>query len=83
MEIEMIFVLKPIESAWDKLQEAGFMIYVGVYGLVVRAETEQEARTLCAQHSKEDWWLDPTLISCEPVDPVGQSGIILSAEGTG
>ena len=55
------------------------------HGFVIVAATEQEARAAASdRHDEdEDWWMDESITSCEPVQTDGPAEIILGNYPTG
>ena len=72
------------------LRERG---YEETYVMVIRAENEQAARQLAAEEDSDDefdenmrlnprpnqFWLDPTMSSCEWLTQSGERGVIIEA----
>lgn len=53
--------------------------YDKLFKAVVRAETEQQARSLaseCAGEEGKSVWLDPAKTSCAPLDHDGEPGVL-------
>jgi hypothetical protein len=63
---------QPLPQGWRR--------YDCVYGVVVRARTEDEARSYAANASGDegkDTWMDPTRATCFQIPQDGDSGVLL------
>lgn len=62
-----------------QLELVGTFRYAFLLTVVVRAETEAEARRLAAEYDGAPYrnrWLDPALTSCAELLPSGEAGVI-------
>lgn len=69
----MLFVLKIVDQ---------YFLRSGVLEAVVRAGSESEARSLVYKLAEHDMgceeWLDASKSTCEPLDPNGESEVIIA-----
>jgi len=82
-----VFLLRPDQ---DAMHAAGIEWYdhSEIYGCVILARTESEARELAVvlegdMAGPRPWFRDPALVRCELISLDGPPRAILTAEGTG
>lgn len=82
----MIYVLKPLEEAYDKYSISS---YTEVQGYVIVAPSAEDARQLAYEagdtftRRPAPWWLDCQVTTCEPIIDNGEPRIILADTPTG
>jgi hypothetical protein len=72
----MIYLLLPVRPSDPPFEP----VLDRNYGFVVRADSEEQARSLADDLAKSEGagtWLDPALTSCEPVDNGGPSVLLV------
>ena len=72
-EADKLYLLRQVNPV-------GYDEYVG---FVVRASSEEEARSLCKRADEGDIWSDPKLTTCEEIPLVGEAEIILESFNAG
>ena len=74
-----LYVLRPLSNLKPDPWHDWYDLY---HGFVVRAETEQRARELCAEQDKlnstSKYWLDARYVECYELSYDGAERIILS-----
>ena len=77
-----LWILKPMQGLSDDVNPWDPW-YHKVFGFVVRAETEEDARQIAQSQSGDESkdkptpWLNPKLSTCSEVTVEGESGVIL------
>lgn len=78
-----LWILKPVDDMATtniKGHEVKRWTWDCVYGIVVRARSEEKAREVAYHEAGDeggDVWLDPKLTSCEALTGKGESGVVL------
>jgi hypothetical protein len=76
-----LWVLRATEEAGNRDLQG----YDTFDSMVVRAETEKEARELAQKENyvNDNLWIDPLLSTCEPLNYDGEIGIIIASYNAG
>ena len=62
---------------WILKARKEFTGYISNQNIVVRAETEKEARELAAHDDREDKWMTDAYATCEELLPEGDAGVVI------